>query len=88
MQTFVDMVQHSLCIGLIKDTYIRIGTWYMQLMNCVPLIPIKSKFGWFDVRILSMWNIYIQMLAEVLHKKLYLKNNKIKFIDLWSEFTP
>ena len=28
------------------------------------------------------------MLAEVLHTKLYLKNNKIKFIDLWSEFTP
>ena len=28
------------------------------------------------------------MLAEVLHKKLYLKNNKMKFIDLWSEFTP
>jgi hypothetical protein len=28
------------------------------------------------------------MLAEVLHRKLYLKNNKMKFIDLWSEFTP
>ena len=28
------------------------------------------------------------MLAEVLHKKLFLKNNKMKFIDLWSEFTP
>jgi hypothetical protein len=28
------------------------------------------------------------MLAEVFHKKLYLKNNKMKFIDLWSEFTP
>ena len=28
------------------------------------------------------------MLPEVLHKQLYLKNNKMKFIDLWSEFTP
>ena len=60
----------------------------MQLMNCVPLIPIKNTFGRFDVRILSMWNVNIQMLAEVLHRKLYLKNNKMKFIDLWSEFTP
>ena len=54
MQTFVDMVQRSLRIGLNKDTYIGIGTRYMQLMNCVPLIPIMSKFGRFDVRILSM----------------------------------
>jgi hypothetical protein len=85
---FFHMVQRSLCLCLIKDTYIEIETRYMKLMNCVPLIPIKSKFGRFDVWILSMWNINIQMLAEVLHKKLFLKNNKMKFIDLWSEFTP
>ena len=63
MQAFIDMVQGSLRRGLMKGTQIGIGTRYMQPMNCVMFIPIMSKFGRFDVQILSVWNINIQMLT-------------------------
>ena len=54
MQAFIDMVQGSLRRGLMKGTQIGIGTRYMQPMNCVMFIPIMSKFGRFDVQILSV----------------------------------
>ena len=53
MQKFGDVVQGSLRRGMIKGTNIETGTRYMQLTNCVPLIPIMSKFGRFDVRIFA-----------------------------------
>ncbi|VDI05459.1 Hypothetical predicted protein [Mytilus galloprovincialis] len=39
----------SLRRGLIKDTNIETGTRYVQLTNCIPIIPTATKFGRFSV---------------------------------------
>ena len=50
---FGEIVQGSLRRGIIKDTNIETGTRYVQLTNCVPIIPNTTKFGRFNVRLFA-----------------------------------
>ncbi|CAC5409001.1 CNBP [Mytilus coruscus] len=50
---FGDVVQGSIRRGLIKDTNIETGTRYVQLTNCIPIIPTATKFGRFSVRVFA-----------------------------------
>ncbi|CAG2212346.1 CNBP [Mytilus edulis] len=53
LSKFGDVVQGSLRRGLIKDTNIETGTRYVQLTNCIPIIPTATKFGRFSVRMFA-----------------------------------
>ena len=53
MQQYGEVVQGSIKRGLIKGTEIENGTRYVQLINCVPIIPNNTKFGRFEVRLFA-----------------------------------
>ena len=53
MKQYGEVVQGSMKRGTIKDTVIETGTRYIQLINCVPIIPNNTTFGRFEVRLFA-----------------------------------
>jgi hypothetical protein len=37
--------------GVIKGTNIENGTRYVQILNCSPIIPVRTNFGRFEIRL-------------------------------------
>jgi hypothetical protein len=50
---FGEVVQDSLRRGTMKGTNIQTGTRYLQLTNCIPIIPNTTKFGRLTIRIFT-----------------------------------
>ncbi|CAG2254725.1 CNBP [Mytilus edulis] len=53
MSQFGQVVQGSIRRGVIKDTSIENGTRYLQLKNCVPILPNKISFGKHEIRLFA-----------------------------------
>ena len=43
----------SLRRGYIKDTHVENGSRYLQILNCIPTLPNRTKFGRFEVRVFA-----------------------------------
>ncbi|CAC5369331.1 CNBP [Mytilus coruscus] len=53
MSQFGQVVQSSIRRGVIKDTSIENGPRYLQLLNCVPILPNKISFGKHEIRLFA-----------------------------------
>lgn len=51
MTKFGQVVPGSLRRGMIKDTNIETGTRYIQIINCVPVLPNRTFFGRHEIRL-------------------------------------
>jgi hypothetical protein len=43
----------SLRRGYIKDTHVENGSRYLQILNCIPTLPNRTKFDRFEVRVFA-----------------------------------
>ena len=46
-----EVIPGSLRRGYIKDTHVENGSRYLQILNCIPTLPNRTKFGRFEVRV-------------------------------------
>lgn len=53
MSKYGQVVSRSLRRGVIKDTNIETGTRYIQLINCIPILPNRTNFGKHQVRLFA-----------------------------------
>ena len=53
MKSFGEVIEHSLRRGKVRGTEIETGTRYIQMVNVRNNLPIKAKFGRFNIRIYS-----------------------------------
>ena len=45
------VINGSIKRGVIKGTNIENGTRYVQILNCAPILPVRTNFGRFEIRL-------------------------------------
>ena len=51
MSKYGQVINGSIKRGVIKGTNIENGTRYVQILNCSPIIPVRTNFGRFEIRL-------------------------------------
>ena len=53
MLKYGEVIPGSVRRGYIKDTHVENGSRYLQILNCIPTLPNRTKFGRFEVRVFA-----------------------------------
>jgi len=53
MLKYGEVIPGSLRRGYIKDTHVENGSRYLQILNCIPTLPNKTKFYPFEMRVFA-----------------------------------
>ena len=51
MSKYGQVINGSIKRGVIKGTNIENGTRYVQILNCAPILPVRTNFGRFEIRL-------------------------------------
>jgi RNA recognition motif-containing protein len=67
MSKYGQVINGSIKRGVIKGTNIENGTRYVQILNCAPILPVRTNFGQFEIRLYADNNRFLMSRAVTLY---------------------